>query len=96
MKRIILMLIVALALTGCGSSPVGRAAGGVAVIGFGMMAFFFAVGIAIIIIWIISLVDVIKSDFQKPNDKTMWIILLLLIPPIGAILYQLIGKKQKI
>ena len=60
-----------------------------------MLMSFFAAGFAFFITWIVSLIDVIKNDFQKDSDKTMWLFLLVLIAPLGTILYQMFGKNQK-
>lgn len=43
---------------------------------------------------IIALVDILKSDFGG-NDKIIWVIIVLLGSFIGALLYYLIGRKQK-
>ena len=47
------------------------------------------------ILWIIALVDILKSNFQKDN-KLIWILVVVFLPIIGAILYFIIGRKQKI
>ena len=70
------------------------AAGAVAM-GFGFMLFMVSVGIGLFITWIISLMDVLKNEYEGENTKTIWILLLLLIAPLGTILYQVMGKKQK-
>lgn len=49
----------------------------------------------LMIIPIIALVDIIKSDFQG-NNKLLWVIIVLLANVLGAILYFLIGRDQKI
>jgi hypothetical protein len=43
------------------------------------------------ILWIVALVDCIKSN--NPN-KVVWIIVIILIPFLGSILYFLIGKGK--
>jgi len=43
------------------------------------------------ILWIVALVDCIKSN--GPN-KIVWIIVIILIPFLGSILYFLIGKSN--
>jgi len=48
-----------------------------------------------LILWLIALVDIIKSDFNG-NNKIVWLIIVLLVPLLGAILYFLIGRKQKV
>lgn len=52
-------------------------------------------GAGLLILWLISIVDVLKSDFKGNGTKATWMITLLLLPPIGTILYQIIGTKQK-
>ncbi len=47
------------------------------------------------IISIIALVDILKSEFTN-NNKLIWILVVLLSWIIGAILYFFIGRKQKI
>jgi cation transport ATPase len=48
------------------------------------------------IFWIVSLISAITSEFKKPSDKTMWILLLIFIAPLGAILYPIFSGNQKI
>ncbi|MCH8534129.1 MAG: PLD nuclease N-terminal domain-containing protein [Flavobacteriaceae bacterium] len=45
-------------------------------------------------LFIFSLIDVLKSSFQK-NDKLIWILVILFVPILGSILYLSIGRKQK-
>jgi len=48
-----------------------------------------------IILFLISLIDIVKSEFIK-NDKLIWFISIIIVPLLGPILYLIIGKKQKI
>ncbi len=50
------------------------------------------IGIIVLVLDIIALVDVLKSAMDTGN-KALWIILILILPVIGMILYFLIGKK---
>jgi ABC-type multidrug transport system permease subunit len=47
------------------------------------------------IFWIYSLVDVIRSNFTNPRKKTMWLLLLIFLAPLGTIFYLIIGRSQK-
>jgi ABC-type multidrug transport system permease subunit len=47
------------------------------------------------IFWIYSLVDVMRSDFKDPGDKTRWLLLLIFLAPLGTILYLIIGRSKK-
>jgi hypothetical protein len=44
---------------------------------------------------IIALIDILKSKFNG-NDKIVWVLVVLFFNLIGAILYFVIGRKQKI
>lgn len=63
------------------------------------MAFFgllvVVLGLALSVLWVVGLFDVMRNDFSG-NNKILWVFLLLAVPPLGAIFYQLIGKYQKI
>ena len=45
--------------------------------------------------FIIALVDIVKNEFTR-NNKLIWIIVVLLAPVIGSIVYFIIGRKQKV
>ena len=47
------------------------------------------------ILWMYSLLDILKSKYQK-NDKIVWILIVILMPIFGAIVYVFIGRKQKL
>jgi hypothetical protein len=42
------------------------------------------------------LIDISRSKFKDPNNKILWVAVILSAPLVGAILYLIIGKKQKI
>ncbi len=46
--------------------------------------------------WVIALIDILKNDFRSVNDKLIWVLVVLLAPFIGTLLYFTIGKKNKI
>ena len=53
----------------------------------GIMAFI------VLILDIIAIFDILKSSADT-GSKALWIILILILPVIGMVLYFLIGKKQ--
>lgn len=48
------------------------------------------------ILWLYALADAIINDFERFLTKMVWIIVLLLFPPLGTLLYYLIGRNQRI
>lgn len=63
------------------------------------------IGIGLLVFWIIfcglgfilflwALIDCIKRNFTNPNDKILWLVLIILIGWLGPILYLIIGRKK--
>ncbi len=48
----------------------------------------------IVLLPLIALIDILRNDFTG-NNKLIWVIVVLLAPILGAILYFFIGTKQK-
>ena len=44
---------------------------------------------------IISLTDILKSNFEG-NNKLIWVFIVVMLPVIGPILYFIIGRDQRI
>ena len=51
------------------------------------------ISLIILAVAIWAIVDCVTSSLEK-GKKILWIVLIVLIPLIGAILYFLVGKKQ--
>ena len=49
-------------------------------------------GLAVLVLDIIAIFDVLKSSMAT-GKKILWIILILVLPIVGMVLYFLIGKK---
>ena len=51
------------------------------------------IGLVILILDILAIIQVLKSSVSG-GKKALWIILILILPLVGLILYYLIGKKS--
>ena len=51
--------------------------------------------ILVLLVPLFVLIDVLRSQF-KGNDKLVWILVILLLPIVGSLLYFIIGTKRKI
>ena len=51
-------------------------------------------GLVILVLDIIAIVDAVKSSMDT-GKKVLWIILILVLPVVGLILYFVLGKKKK-
>ena len=49
-------------------------------------------GLVVLVLDIIAIVDLLKSS-KDTGKKTLWIILILILPIVGMVLYFLIGNK---
>ncbi|WP_082632221.1 PLDc N-terminal domain-containing protein [Algoriphagus resistens] len=56
----------------------------------------FGLGIIGLAIYAFTIYDVITSDFANQNDKLIWIIIVVLVPLVGAVLWFLVGRGKRI
>ena len=50
-------------------------------------------GLIILVLDIVAIVDLLKSA-KDTGKKVLWILLILILPLVGMILYFLLGKKK--
>ncbi|WP_438482144.1 PLDc N-terminal domain-containing protein [Oleiharenicola lentus] len=55
----------------------------------GRMNINYLISVLCLVFWLVALIDCIKSN--NPN-KVVWIIVIILLPFLGSILYFLIGR----
>ena len=60
------------------------------------MASIILIAIALFLIWLVTIIDIVKSDFKTNADKIVWFFFVMMIPPLGILLYCIIGRSQKI
>ncbi len=49
-----------------------------------------------IVLPLFALVEVLRSSFKESTNKIVWVLVIILIPVLGAILYYIIGTKQRV
>jgi hypothetical protein len=81
----------AAAAAAASSLAAGTAATGLAI---GMLIFWIIFGGVGFILWLWALIDCIRRQFTNPNDKVLWLVLIILIGWIGPILYLIVGRKK--
>jgi hypothetical protein len=50
-------------------------------------------GLIVLVLDIIAIVDALKSSMDT-GKKVLWIVLIVLLPVIGLVLYYLLGRKK--
>ena len=51
--------------------------------------------LAITLLPLVALIDILRSKFE-PINKLIWVIVVVFMNILGAVLYFLIGRKQKV
>ncbi len=51
------------------------------------------IGLIIFVLDIVAIIDAIKSSMDT-GKKVLWILLILILPVVGMILYFILGKKK--
>lgn len=47
-------------------------------------------------LWIWALIDIIQSTFKEGANKIIWLLLVILLPFLGSVLYFAIGRGSKL
>jgi len=56
----------------------------------------FGLGFIGLAIYIYTIYDVVVSNFQNSNDRMIWLLIVVLVPFLGTILWFLIGRGKRI
>lgn len=48
------------------------------------------------LVYAYTIYDVVTSRFTNPNDKLIWILIVLLLPFLGTILWFVIGRGKRV
>lgn len=63
--------------------------------GWGLIIFS-VLTLVVLLLWVIALWDVLRSQFASANDKLIWVLVVLFAPVVGILFYFLAGRKNKI
>jgi hypothetical protein len=53
----------------------------------------FMVSAVCLVLWILALVDCIKSTSLGSTEKIVWVLVIIFVPCLGPILYFFVGRK---
>ena len=63
---------------------------------FLFVLFTMLIGLAATLFWVLALIEIVRSEFNDKNDRLVWLLLVILLPFIGTVLYLMIGRKQRL
>ena len=52
-------------------------------------------GLLVILLPVFAIVDILRNRKVNENEKVLWIILIIIIPILGAIIYFLAGPQHR-
>lgn len=61
----------------------------------GFMASGSVIGILLLVFWVWMIVDCVKRNFKKDNEKIVWILVILFAKIFGALIYFFVVKNRK-
>jgi hypothetical protein len=65
-------------------------------IGFAELIILLAGGIIPIALIIYCVIDIVRSEFETANTRLLWLLIVLLAPFIGSLIYLAVGRSQKL
>jgi len=63
--------------------------------GLAVLLVLWIVFVAVFVLWLWAMIDILKNEFTGSN-KLIWLLVVMLLPFIGMVLYWFIGREQKI
>jgi uncharacterized membrane protein len=60
------------------------------------LVLFLIIGLPVLIAWLGLLVQCANASFKSDGDKVAWVLILILLGPIGAALYLIGGRSRQI
>ena len=62
-----------------------------------LFAFFFGmIGLGLTVLWVLAIVEIIRSEFKDKTERIIWLLLVILLPFLGTVLYLMIGRKSRL
>ena len=65
------------------------------IMGLAVLLVLWIIFVAVFVLWLWAMIDILKNEFTGSN-KLIWLLVVMLLPFIGMVLYWFIGREQKI
>lgn len=62
---------------------------------FFLISLALAIGCIAVYYWIITIIDIIRSDFENEGTKYLWLVAVLVFPFVGTIVYRYVSHHYK-
>lgn len=58
--------------------------------------FIMMIGLGFTVFWVLTIVEIVRSEFEPKNDRLIYLLLVILLPLIGSIIYYAIGRQTRV
>ena len=65
-------------------------------IGGGLFAGFLLLMLGLSILWVWMLIEVLTKEPDEGNDKVVWLIVIIMLPTLGSLIYFFVRRPQRI
>jgi hypothetical protein len=52
--------------------------------------------LALTIVWVLAIIEIVRSEFVDKDERLIWLLLVIVVPFIGTLLYVMIGRKKRL
>ena len=65
-------------------------------IGGGLFVGFLLLMLGLSILWVWMLIEVLTKEPDEGNDKVVWLIVIIMLPTLGSLIYFFVRRPQRI
>jgi hypothetical protein len=54
------------------------------------------IAFVVFFVWYRIIREIVQSEFEGPNERLLWLLLVIFLPFLGSFLYLMIGRRSRI
>ncbi|MDR2982532.1 MAG: PLDc N-terminal domain-containing protein [Puniceicoccales bacterium] len=67
---------------------------GISIIGGVIFLFSLVISLVFFVFWLWTLIDCIRREHKGENTKLIWVLVIVLVGPLGSLIYLLAGRSN--
>jgi predicted metal-binding membrane protein len=64
--------------------------------GGGILLVWLVVGVLLLVFWLWALIDAIQNPRLNPNERILWVLVIILTSWIGAVIYLVVARRGRL
>jgi len=65
-------------------------------LGGGIFLVWLVVGLLLLMLWLWALLDAIQNPRLNPNERVLWLLVIILTSWIGAVIYRVVARRGRL